>query len=368
MIRTRTFHAVGQGAFCSEKHDGFSIVYDCGTLSKHDYLSQEILSLNKDEQVILFISHFDNDHISGITELKDHVNITHVIMPLLYDEDKALLCAYFKRTKQASLIISDPEKFFNMNNNDLKTKIIYIEPNSFKSNEEPFYLDTILDEKNDESSHKKTIESGRVIKKNKDIDWGFVPYNYDSKSRCKQIQKLLKNLHINIKKFVKDPQYALSQIDHNKKQLKLIFNNARGNGTHGHTSFINENSMFLYSGPIKKTNVITLSLVKGSILWHLNFKSGCIYTGDGNLKLKNFDLNNIYSNYIQHVGTVQIPHHGSINNFKEEFFINENYICPISTGHNHKNFPSPIVIKALIKACCFPCIVTEKIKSFIEEF
>ena len=42
MIKSRTFHAIGQGAFYSEKHDGFSIAYDCGALSNPKYLSKEI--------------------------------------------------------------------------------------------------------------------------------------------------------------------------------------------------------------------------------------------------------------------------------------------------------------------------------------
>lgn len=100
MIKTRTFHAVGQGAFYSEKHEGFHIVYDCGTSNSPKYISQEIQqTFNKNDEVILFISHFDKDHISGISALRNRTNITHVIMPLLYDEDKVLKIAYLRANR-----------------------------------------------------------------------------------------------------------------------------------------------------------------------------------------------------------------------------------------------------------------------------
>ena len=35
----RIFHTIGQGAFYSEKHDNFNIVYDCGTEWKNSDMS-----------------------------------------------------------------------------------------------------------------------------------------------------------------------------------------------------------------------------------------------------------------------------------------------------------------------------------------
>ena len=365
MIKTRTFHAVGQGAFYSEKHADFHIVYDCGTSNNKKILLEKINNaFSQDDKIILFISHFDKDHISGISALRNRTNITHVIMPLLYDEDKVLRIAYLRANRLNEKILANPKEYYGKT-----TKIIYVEPNSSeKDNEDPFYLDSLSEYNNDISLQKTIIKSGRIIKRNKYTDWIFVPYNYDSKSRHRQIVNLLKILNINVTQFIKDSKYALSQIKNHLKEIKQIYNDTKGNGIRGKTSLINENSMFLYSGPMGYSDYTTLPLIRNSILLHLNIKQGCIYTGDGNLKLRNLDLNKVYLKYIQNVGTVQIPHHGSKNSFKESFFIGNNYVCPISAGQNYENFPASTVIKALIKACCFPYIITEKTCSFVERF
>ena len=66
---TRIFHPVGQGAFYSERHtignENFNIVYDCGSLSsKIDSVVQDFADQNEID--VLFISHFDQDHVNKI--------------------------------------------------------------------------------------------------------------------------------------------------------------------------------------------------------------------------------------------------------------------------------------------------------------
>tara|TARA_R110002049_G_scaffold283470_1_gene463525 strand:+ start:4961 stop:5272 length:312 start_codon:yes stop_codon:yes gene_type:complete len=82
----RTFHPIGQGGFYSERHNNFNIVYDCGAHPISNYakkLAGNVFS--KDEYIdVLFISHFDYDHISAIPMLKKSVkNIKSVVIPLL---------------------------------------------------------------------------------------------------------------------------------------------------------------------------------------------------------------------------------------------------------------------------------------------
>ncbi len=74
----RKFHTIGQGAFYSERHENFNIVYDCGTEWKNrakKTLDRVITqSFSEDDTIdILFISHFDYDHVSKIHTLKEHV-------------------------------------------------------------------------------------------------------------------------------------------------------------------------------------------------------------------------------------------------------------------------------------------------------
>ena len=90
----RFFHPIGQGAFYSERHTSYNIniVYDCGTTNPSSQAKQRVVnqSFRKDEIIhILFISHFDKDHISLIDTLKKTVQrIERVVIPLLYDEEK----------------------------------------------------------------------------------------------------------------------------------------------------------------------------------------------------------------------------------------------------------------------------------------
>lgn len=74
----RTFHPVGQGAFYSEEHEGFTIVYDCGShplSNKTKKLVKRAFGQDSKEKTIdiLFISHFDYDHVSAISTLKSSV-------------------------------------------------------------------------------------------------------------------------------------------------------------------------------------------------------------------------------------------------------------------------------------------------------
>lgn len=77
----RTFHPIGQGAFYSEQfiNDNNTpigtIVYDCG--SNNLTCLKKIIPgcfISRDID-ILFISHFDADHINGISTLKNIITL-----------------------------------------------------------------------------------------------------------------------------------------------------------------------------------------------------------------------------------------------------------------------------------------------------
>ena len=88
---TRIIHPVGQGAFYSERFIDaqgkiHNIVYDCGSLPAQktgSALNSEIDSAFQegDHIDILFISHFDADHINGILRLNRRYKIDHVVLP-----------------------------------------------------------------------------------------------------------------------------------------------------------------------------------------------------------------------------------------------------------------------------------------------
>ena len=96
------FHPVGQGLFASghlnRRHglDGhrapdFSWVYDCGTNSSvKRYLLPELDNLLAQHNAplraridLVTLSHFDSDHLNGLTELLDRFDVKTLLLPLI---------------------------------------------------------------------------------------------------------------------------------------------------------------------------------------------------------------------------------------------------------------------------------------------
>ena len=96
----RTFHPVGQGAFFTEQFYNddattllYNVVYDCGSRSKGIKTQMERSIRNvfhdKKEIDVLFLSHFDDDHINFVKTLKDngHLSGTKIFIPMLAAEE-----------------------------------------------------------------------------------------------------------------------------------------------------------------------------------------------------------------------------------------------------------------------------------------
>ena len=93
MTVIRTIHPVGHGGFFTEElcegNECYNVVYDCGTRNSTMLLEREInKAFNRMQSVdLLFISHFDRDHVSGLKELvrRNLLNSsTKVVMPFHY--------------------------------------------------------------------------------------------------------------------------------------------------------------------------------------------------------------------------------------------------------------------------------------------
>lgn len=93
------FHPVGQGLFATgvldtdqEHSQGFRWVYDCGTSSKQVLLQnaiqrtpcgQPIAGSSKPSLDLVTVSHFDNDHISGLETLLSEFSIGTLLLPYM---------------------------------------------------------------------------------------------------------------------------------------------------------------------------------------------------------------------------------------------------------------------------------------------
>ena len=363
----RIFHPIGQGAFYSERHMScnINIVYDCGTTNPSLPAKQRVVSqsFSKDDVIhILFISHFDKDHISLIDTLKKAVKrIERVVLPLLHDEQKIFLSNIYKTLGQPRLakLVSDPNIFFGR-----ETQIIGVRPNSDTEVGEIPSLNVL------EINETRTqIQSGTPLTINGFNDWVYIPFNYQYKTRSNEFQNKLHNEGVDVGKLKTNSDYLLYGItDVEKKKIIGVYNGRgiyKGKGVSGN---INENSMFLYSGPSCEKDLHKHSWIRGDYRCDLfrcyvnidshSHRAACLYTGDGDLN--KVDIRKIYRRYWDLIGTIQIPHHGSGKSFKATPFDEGGFLCPMSVGNkNSYGHPSPIVISELFLKRNFPILVTE---------
>ena len=373
---TRTFHPVGQGAFYSERflgkdgEDDFCIVYDCGTKTSkkkvdHAAIIQDAFKDNEPID-ILFISHFDKDHVSMIDELMKCRRIKRVVLPLLPIEETAVLQVHYHQTGNSigERLLAAPIEFF-----DNETVIFYVDLMGNEARELwqapsesyrdfPPDADVVILSPNGERVDTKQgrsieIPSGTMIFVPR-YQWCYIPHNYNYSERHDALMnELSKRTDIDLTRLGEASYLASKRIELNEvyKSLQTI---KCGN--------INENSMLVYSGPPQYRSAKLHAWggcwsYCGFFWWHED-RSACIYSGDSDFnKVK---INRVYGSLWKNVGMVQIPHHGSEGAFSAEFLGKGDnfYFCPISTGHQYGH-PAPTVLKDILIRHSLPLIVDE---------
>ncbi|PNK59499.1 MBL fold metallo-hydrolase [Psychrobacter sp. FDAARGOS_221] len=370
----RTFHPVGQGAFYSERHGDFNIVYDCGTTS-HVRARPIVEQAFKDEVVdILFISHFDNDHISSIPDLKKSTKqIKVVVLPLLNNQQRNLLLNFYHHyPAELRQIIEDPESYFGSN-----TTIIKVLPVNDIEDRNRDYRPLILEDIiNSESKSITEIESGTPLTiqssiSNQTINWVFIPYNYEDKVRRLLLSRELNKVGFSTNMLENDADYVINSLKSAviRPILHSIYDKLAGK--------INENSMLLYSGPDLSNNSDSYKPYHTKSCKYLSFSlngfytclcmSGCIYTGDSDFHC--YKLKDIYPDYVDFVDVIQVPHHGSKNDFDLQALEGfSNTILPISHSTTSKYHPAATVVKELIINGFNVVSVNENINSEFKQY
>ncbi len=370
-ILKRTFAPVGQGAFYTERFyfpsctntKEFNTVYDCGTLyiskSKKKLVNDLIRKRSVD---ILFISHFDYDHVSLIPTLVGAAkNIKLIVLPLLHKKEKKILISLYRVLEKeldysfgfVADLIEKPEKTFGDDSTIIRVKPW--EENRREEEGKEINLDNIP------PGTQTEIDSGsKLLKKN---FWLYVPYNFYYEENAKRLDFMLKKAGINVDKLTNDENYLESLIKDKKyrRKIRKVYNSLEGD--------INSNSLVVYSGPFKvhtnhffyRSNSI-FRFCPSSKHCKSTFQNtaGCLYTGDMNLKDNKFNLKKIFSKYWKVIGTIQVPHHGSKNSFNPKNF-KKCVFAPISTGKNQYGHPSIETLQKLISLNTCPILVTESV-------
>lgn len=399
---TRTFHPVGQGAFYSEKfvskkEDGTvsecRVVYDCGSKHGEKWLKSRISSAFPEKSVnLLFLSHFHDDHYKGISLLEPEI----IILPLLNEWDKAIF--WIGHELKQNNFSKDYDAV--LRNRFPRSRIIRIlpmdeEPHAREGSETLFYEPRQADTA--DGGGIENLPSGSILNLPICKDWIYIPVNpkLDSKIVSKFQALLDEDPKIDKEELLKlDSRFFRAH----KMRLKSIYE-AIGNP--------NEYSMAVYSGPNRfqgNSDPINIDEFCNypfnyhhyhrrlrhifGYLWEYLF-SGCLYLGDINLKETDANpsrvLMDIYKSLpswiTEDLTTVQVPHHGSIDNYNS--FLNYHYdskskewqkwnrpmIYVMSVGvRNSYGHPSPDVVSDLMEARhSLVILVTDDAVSFFIE-
>jgi beta-lactamase superfamily II metal-dependent hydrolase len=352
----RTFHPVGQGAFYTERHilDGeeFNIVYDCGSDSIK-VLKKEIEStFCKNQEIdVLFISHFHNDHVNGIDFIKDHCKIKRVVMPFVDDEAKKLLLILNRLTGGRDLVLRDlmdnSESFFGEGTEIIRIKKV----SGSKDKEQTPEPYQIKKSGNSKTPSSKPLSSGTEFTINVDAPiWFYIPYNFDAEEKRK---KFLENSVVPWKDIAYED--VIKEVDRHRKEIRKEYEDIGD---------LDENSMVLFSGKKDKDSIIC----DGHCLAKKIENSGCLYTGDINLQngiAKNIkeELKDVFDK----IGTLQVPHHGSVRYFYSSILDGNTIKCAIIScgAKNSYGHPSARVIEELrVRSVSVHC-VTEHLTSMV---
>jgi hypothetical protein len=373
MKMIRTFHPVGQGAFYSEEFFNserncvFRVVYDCGSLkncglqrnSNGTPLEREDIKERVKRAFpnghgidILFVSHFDEDHVNLIPCLKSY-QIRRVILPLLSAEERYMLTGYhLSRSRRGRIsdalnsIINSPEEYFG---ND--TKVTFVRP----ADGERTIMENEVDDEGvgvddlpEEISSLTKISIGNNLPDNgRMLRWLLIPYNHKPE-RYSDLKNKLENVFgkgFQISNLT-NPDFVIKELKNLRSCYKKL------------PEGINRNSMALYSGPHDSACSLSTGEVERGEIWGVycpcdQFAEfwidrdlrhepssifhgcpGCLYTGD--ISLDDADLTRVFGRYVRNIGMVQLPHHGSLNSYGNGNLPIDGRVCVVTYGEKNQ--------------------------------
>ena len=405
----RVFHPVGQGAFYSEQiysgNNVFEMVFDCGNDRGHnekkikeyspklfDYFEHRIIN-NKDKVWkidLLFISHFHADHISFLITYKGQYQVKNLIIPELSDKQIILLLidVLLKKNEididfQAYYqLLTDTKRFFGQNCHIIKI-------NSDKSNESNLL-------KTFNPIFKLQYTDNKLIIYHPDPQshyyfpiWLYIPYDFIKYFCRSDYQRKISTFFTKTKltsELLMDVKDITEILKHIEKKLKNIEKKLK-NINITPLNYLKAQYMKIN----KDLNKICLGVFSGPVPFHLYSylrnldlkkynkifkKQSCLYTGDIPFKatkeincveevrkliIKSYaSLSKLYfesedydfeNNFDWHIGTLQIPHHGSGSNYSDDFFklkfINAVICFGLNNKYSHPN--GELLLKLLEK-------------------
>lgn len=329
----RTFHPVGQGAFFTEqfyRDDAttllYNVVYDCGSMSKGIKTQMERSIRNvfhdKKEIDVLFLSHFDDDHINFVKTLKDkgYLSGTRIFIPMLAEEKWLGIEPY----------VSNYHYILSLNDSTQgRTRVIKVRFFDEEVGEwqRPIVIDDIEGD---------TISSGSLLQPNlpvQDVVWYYAPFNVQFNELIAEFREKLRNEGLYYSRLT-DKDYVLGNIG----ILKEIYGNLGKNPSGG--TAINLNSLLVMSYPKDAEKCCFVYSIRMSCyywehwMYHRNwsYPGSCLYTGDTSAN-ETFVWQRIEKIIDQclgidsTLGLLQIPHHGSKYSYDDKLLTSPRFFA-----------------------------------------
>lgn len=358
-VQVRDCHPVGQGLFAtgelrSPNGDApFRWVYDCGSDSKPSPMPSRISAFHKECGAgrptidLLCLSHFDNDHISGLTELLTRFNVDTLLLPYMplalrliigfgsgADTGQSQFGFFVNpvahldraaagRIRQFVFVLPHdrPTPMRVADNEPRFPRIDEWPQEQVKSHDEAQMAEFRILQMGDSQTptgRAKILRPGSRLLV--DGRWEFVPYN-DALYSAK-----LNPAFVAIVEDLKSDLLASKKEDEIEQSISWVRD--AYDELFGRSAWMrNAISLFLYSGPVplpSADRVNSCFRVHGHREAHGVVLAGhcgfcrTLYTGDGNLstvkRLKGLQ-DALGNDRVREVGFLQVAHHGSRNNW-----------------------------------------------------
>lgn len=383
-----TLWPVGQGLFYSGSIDEnkFNFIYDCGSSNIDISRIVDKFIENSSTSIIdmLVISHFDNDHVSGLPYLLNKIEkVRKIFIPYYGDFDSYLLLLYcifgnelgdeFEKKIDEIVLVNTKRE-----GNSDEQYIDYEELASLEINSKFSFPDIRIKELN-----KQGVTYNRK--------WNFKFYNAPLKG-----DKTHDEIKNKIDKLIDDMGcsnlQALLKKQEAREKLKEIYkdfcsSNQSSLCLYHSPSGQNEQCMCISLSPLSLINNITKVDLYKRYFYHLYCKcprdgiyyhdvhAGTMLTGDISLESKTDyeSFKNFYQTEIGKTLFFLLPHHGSKQNWNkkilEEFNSVQFYINSSGLGNSYRH-PNTLIVKAILNAdkALYCSNETQLVEYFIADF
>lgn len=375
MDMIRSFLPVGQGAFFTEQfkndEETINVIYDCGSSTGVKIVNEMISStFSKGDNIYaVFISHMHSDHMNGLEFLLQYCNVENIFLPYLTPDNVtiSIIVQEISAGKHSDFVkdfVSDPESAVNDFCKRYNCNIPRIRYVISPQDENERYLD-IERQRDQYHSSGVPVYLHPLTCKNGWEKWEYIPYNYENTERK---EEFIIELHKN-KLDLSNREKVLKQLRSPKgrKLVKKVYENITGG--------LNTNSMVVYSGLATETRMRSWQDPLPNPFLKIccydcwcRTSSGCLYMGDFDAhSIQNYEaLIKNYERLWDQIGIIQLPHHGSENNFNTDLLSRGEFFV-ISAGHKNKyRHPHVKVLKELALHRRLFAWVTEDVGSIVQ--